>query len=171
MNKPHTYCKNGHLLLTTRRGDTKGDGHCHVCKLLRQKTYRKENPEVVMTYREKYYQHGGKEAIRRWYDSGGKEKQIALKCRNREVWLVFLSSLNMISCRRCGYDKCFSAIDFHHIDPKKKEMNIGNVLDKKIIDKRIEEVKKTITLCRNCHMELHRGLWSLEDLNTTEDEN
>ena len=29
-------------------------------------------------------------------------------------------------CEICGYDKCIEALEFHHLDPNKKEINISN---------------------------------------------
>lgn len=60
-------------------------------------------------------------------------------------------------CEICGYDKCISALQFHHKNPKEKDFNISkfccsNRLD---LDKAIEEVDKCTLLCANCHAEEH----------------
>ena len=69
-------------------------------------------------------------------------------------------------CERCGYDKYLGALDFHHIDPNEKELTIGN-RDFKLKDC-IEETKKCILICSNCHREFHAGLWNIEELNLEE---
>lgn len=59
-------------------------------------------------------------------------------------------------CSKCGYKKCFSALEFHHIDPstKKFELNARTLLSKSAIDVKTE-LEKCILLCANCHRELH----------------
>jgi predicted HNH restriction endonuclease len=53
-------------------------------------------------------------------------------------------------CSKCGYDKNSAALQFHHIDPKTKSFNFGNVANKswKSIS---SELDKCILLCANCH--------------------
>jgi len=58
-------------------------------------------------------------------------------------------------CSKCGYDKCFFAIDFHHKNPKEKKYQIGLMLRQKITPIRLAEIEKVIPLCRNCHAEEH----------------
>lgn len=65
-------------------------------------------------------------------------------------------------CIRCGYDKCLKALEFHHVDPNKKDFTISND-HFKLIDA-VEESKKCILICSNCHKELHDNMWSIEDL-------
>lgn len=66
-------------------------------------------------------------------------------------------------CNKCGYDKCIASIDFHHLRDKK--FQIAQALCKpKNIQAIIEEVKKCILLCRNCHGEYHYNMWSLDEI-------
>lgn len=57
-------------------------------------------------------------------------------------------------CEKCGYNKCITALEFHHIDPNEKDFGIGsfNVLS---FDKCKREVDKCILVCANCHREIH----------------
>jgi len=57
-------------------------------------------------------------------------------------------------CEICGYDKCIAALDFHHINGKKKEFRISRMGSTKW-EKVLEELKKCQLLCSNCHRELH----------------
>jgi hypothetical protein len=57
-------------------------------------------------------------------------------------------------CTRCGYDKCFDALEFHHTDPNTKEFHIGERRGLNIDALRVE-LNKCILVCRNCHTELH----------------
>lgn len=65
-------------------------------------------------------------------------------------------------CLRCGYDKSLVALDFHHIDPEKKDFTISN--DRFKLIEAIEEIKKCILICSNCHREFHAGLWKIEEV-------
>ena len=57
-------------------------------------------------------------------------------------------------CSNCGYNKCIGSLDFHHLDPKEKDLNYS--LFKTIFNKRLtDELDKCILLCANCHRELH----------------
>jgi hypothetical protein len=55
-------------------------------------------------------------------------------------------------CVRCGYKECIAALDFHHVDPKTKDINLNTNLN---IDIKLKEIEKCILLCCRCHRELH----------------
>jgi len=57
-------------------------------------------------------------------------------------------------CQLCGYKKCPAALEFHHIDPSKKDIRISAIGGRKwsIVKK---ELDKCILLCSNCHREIH----------------
>lgn len=69
-------------------------------------------------------------------------------------------------CVRCGYDTYLGALEFHHLDPNKKDFTISNSNMK--VKEAVEESKKCILLCSNCHRELHANLWNIEDLGKEE---
>ena len=54
-------------------------------------------------------------------------------------------------CKKCG-EKRYWVLDFHHIDPTKKEREVGKSGSIKTM---IKEIKKCIILCRNCHSDFH----------------
>ena len=81
----------------------------------------------------------------------------------RGEFLAKLKLLHSGKCAKCGYDTCLKALEFHHIDPSKKDFTISND-HVKLIDA-IEESKKCILICSNCHKELHDGMWMVEELN------
>lgn len=53
-------------------------------------------------------------------------------------------------CQICGYDKCVRSLDFHHVDPTKKDFAISEFKNRKI-EKLKDELDKCILLCSNCH--------------------
>jgi len=57
-------------------------------------------------------------------------------------------------CSKCGYDKCPAAFDFHHLDPREKDFAISSKLSWTVV---VEELKKCVLLCSNCHREAHDG--------------
>ena len=57
-------------------------------------------------------------------------------------------------CVTCGYDKCQAALEFHHLDPNKKDFSIGQHKNKSFKNIK-DELDKCILLCKNCHAELH----------------
>ena len=60
-------------------------------------------------------------------------------------------------CQICGYDKCASALEFHHIDMTEKELafNMAKNQSWEIVS---NELRKCILVCANCHREIHAGL-------------
>jgi len=58
-------------------------------------------------------------------------------------------------CVKCGYSKCISALEFHHIDPENKNRARSSYGAPRTWGwKRYwEEVSKCILLCANCHRE------------------
>lgn len=66
------------------------------------------------------------------------------------------------SCVICGYNKCFGALELHHIDPNEKEFSFGRFRrNPKALQTIINELKKCVLLCANCHRELHNNVMSL----------
>lgn len=57
-------------------------------------------------------------------------------------------------CKKCGYDKCHTALDLHHIDHTQKEFNI-NEMRNKAWGTVIKELDKCDLLCSTCHREIH----------------
>lgn len=58
-------------------------------------------------------------------------------------------------CVLCGYSRSPVALEFHHLDPSKKD---GNVSAFRSWAKVVAEIKETILVCANCHREIHDGL-------------
>lgn len=56
-------------------------------------------------------------------------------------------------CSRCGYQKFYGALEFHHRDPASKEMQWSQ-LKKRCWDVITAELDKCDLLCANCHREV-----------------
>jgi len=57
-------------------------------------------------------------------------------------------------CEKCGYNKNLAALDFHHLDPSKKDIN-WNTSRHWGWKRQKRELDKCILVCRNCHAEIH----------------
>ena len=65
-------------------------------------------------------------------------------------------------CQCCGYKTSDKALAFHHIDPNIKDMGFGNTrANPKRWSLIVEELRKCILVCHNCHSEIHAGVRDL----------
>lgn len=64
-------------------------------------------------------------------------------------------------CRVCGYDRCSSALHFHHLDPATKVDCVSRLLSNKTFDLAKIEAEKCILLCANCHAEVEAAVIDL----------
>lgn len=58
------------------------------------------------------------------------------------------------ACSRCGYDKYYGALGFHHRDPSTKRWDWNKLRLRKWSDV-LSELDVCDLLCANCHMEEH----------------
>jgi len=126
---------------------------------------RKRNAENCS----KYY-FANKEDMRkrnkRWQDAHRDICNAAIEIahnRWREAWMFFVESFGFTSCSRCGYDKSFAAINFHHVEPEKKEFEFCWLFGHKPTTERLQEFEKVIPLCANCHIEVHEELREIQN--------
>jgi hypothetical protein len=67
------------------------------------------------------------------------------------------------ACALCGYARCLSALEFHHLDPAQKRLHISqNGVALSIAEVR-REAGKCVLLCSNCHAEVEGGMVALPD--------
>ena len=81
-------------------------------------------------------------------------QRTANDCKNKRIKAIELLGG---CCQHCGYDKCSSALEFHHIDPTTKDVNFGN-MRRWSFSKIKKELDNCILLCANCHREEHERL-------------
>jgi len=84
------------------------------------------------------------------------------KKRNRQweknfliKWKKVISNLKINGCAICGYNRCNTALDFHHSNPKDKKFGINTHCFQHSNKEIMEETNKCILLCKNCHYEIH----------------
>lgn len=62
-------------------------------------------------------------------------------------------------CSECSYDKCSDALELHHLNPTDKTFSFGGIRAYPRSWKTIvEELKKCILVCSNCHREIEAGI-------------
>jgi hypothetical protein len=91
----------------------------------------------------------------------------AVQQRREKVRLMAISYKGG-RCQICGYDRCNEALEFHHLDPTKKDFGISNKGYTRSWEKVKEEVDKGILLCANCHREFHAGISQLPQVTVVE---
>jgi hypothetical protein len=77
-----------------------------------------------------------------------------VKARRKKHLLLLAGA----TCRLCGYNKCPSALHFHHIDSKTKSFALSAVNLTKPLPEVLDEMRKCVLLCGNCHSEVHAGM-------------
>lgn len=89
-------------------------------------------------------------------DRSNKRRLIRIDSKNRIV--QYMGGC----CANCGYNKCYEALEFHHLDPSSKEFNISRTAITSTNWGTIcAELDKCIMLCSNCHREVHAGKTSI----------
>jgi len=64
-------------------------------------------------------------------------------------------------CQVCGYATWQGSLEFHHLDPKKKDFSISVDGTTRSWERVRNEIEKCILLCANCHREVHAGVTQL----------
>jgi hypothetical protein len=67
-------------------------------------------------------------------------------------------------CVCCGYNKHFSALAYHHVNPSEKEIDFRHLRSSfgpKALNALISELRKCVLVCHNCHAEIHSGITSI----------
>lgn len=75
--------------------------------------------------------------------------------RQRSEFLIEKMGGRCYICRNIYH---YSAYDFHHIDPAKKDFALSQKMETPDFDKILQEAKKCLLVCSNCHRELHFNL-------------
>lgn len=88
------------------------------------------------------------------------KKYCSRKCKSKSGVDRFRRNLKLRAvsylggaCIDCGYNKCVTALCFHHVEPNRKHFSIssdGNTAPWADIQK---ELDKCVLLCLNCHAE------------------
>jgi hypothetical protein len=92
-------------------------------------------------------------------------KKYQRKTRERARTLVkYYTDLAGGCCQKCGYNRSWFALDFHHINSNEKVFNVSQIARKQngYNEDVATEIEKCILFCSNCHREYESGLWTAE---------
>jgi hypothetical protein len=94
-------------------------------------------------YSKKYYEKNKKDVI----------QKINAKKKIHKTW--FVNYKKQLKCVTCGFDHP-AALDFHHVERKKSNRKVHELVGDGNTKKRIlEEIEKCVVLCSNCHRVHH----------------
>lgn len=71
-------------------------------------------------------------------------------------------------CQQCGYDKCISALELHHVNPQEKEFTVSANANRSW-STIVPEIAKCTLVCANCHREIEAGLISSPPISFNQD--
>ena len=130
-----------YTIVKTKRG--KYNPHlisrCKSCKAQDQYKHRKPyDSKYAKTYKE-----NNKDKIKQWSRSS--------YIKRKQRWEDFMKQHK---CSKCGISD-YRVLQWHHLDPSTKTMTIGANARQGKWDDILEEVKKCICVCANCHFILH----------------
>jgi len=130
MRKICSKCKKEKPLSEFNLNNTKKDGHQGCCVLCQKEYGRSHYQKDSDRYKERARKRT--KEIRKFRDGYKEDKY----------------------CIICGYNKCITALEFHH--PGKKKDNISKLMGGGYSLARIkEELKRCDIVCANCHREIH----------------
>lgn len=83
------------------------------------------------------------------------------KQRRKQQAQEIIAGFRANGCQYCDErEPC--CLDAHHLDPATKDRDIGAMVSGHVgRDRLVDELKKCICICRNCHAKLHAGVLSL----------
>lgn len=84
-----------------------------------------------------------------------REKSHKTRERNRQRGMKNIKMQFGGKCSICNYNKCLDALSFHHTKPLEKNKDVSTLFRLKGIAAAIEEAKKCLLVCANCHAEIH----------------
>jgi transposase len=96
---------------------------------------------------------GGRSRCRRC----GSEAVVRRRRRVKEILMQEAGG----KCQLCGYDRFRGALEFHHLDPERKEFAISRRGITRGIAEVRAEARKCVLLCANCHAEVEGGVAEL----------
>lgn len=62
------------------------------------------------------------------------------------------------ACKICGYRRCISALEFHHVVPSEKHFSLSYRGVTRSLERARTEASKCVLLCANCHAEVEAGI-------------
>lgn len=134
MFKICSHCNQEKLLSGFRRDKTHRCGYHPWCKLCAREYHKS-------AYVEKY----------------GEKARIRNSIRAKEMREKIAEYKKTHPCEVCGETERV-CLDFHHLDPNKKDFGISTYSGTRGWKTIQEEIEKCVVLCKNCHAKVHAGI-------------
>lgn len=109
---------------------------------------------------------GQSKPFKDFYKKGGRKQGYASECKpcfnkttherqkkNKQKYINYMGG----KCSICSYNRCMEALEFHHLDPSTKEINLSSGRGYSF-ERAKKELDKCVLICSNCHREIHAGL-------------
>lgn len=97
---------------------------------------------------------------REWYARNKKRAKSAVLSRKKRIGELVKEAKSGKSCVRCGESRV-ACLDFHHVDPSTKRFALATARNVGLsLETILEEIKKCIVLCANCHRVEHDGAFA-----------
>lgn len=84
----------------------------------------------------------------------------AINKRNKDMRIKLMKLVNEFRMEHpciCCKESEISCLDFHHVDSSLKESTVSELIGCKSEKRLLEEMKKCVILCANCHRKFHAG--------------
>lgn len=127
---------------------------CKECCKVANKQYYDTHSEELVEY-QRYYVTNNFDKVANYQHKYWEDNKASLKEYNRmsrSAKREFVNGLKT-NCVKCGESRKY-IIDFHHKNPSEKTFEISDIF-RRSEEEVINEVKKCVCLCRNCHGEFH----------------
>jgi len=136
------------------------DYTCKVCSKQNSRQHYIKNKDKIDLHNKQWsLKHKEEKRLQDQQRYLNNKEEIKKQCKQRYLdYKQKLLKFKKNGCMVCGYNKCSRALEFHHLDPSKKEHTIANIRSK---DTLTTELDKCVLLCSNCHQEVHDGLLDL----------
>lgn len=104
-----------------------------------------------------------KQTAKDWYNKNKSSVVKAVQRRHKEKVKTFNVFKGNLGCALCDETEP-ACLDFHHLDPHQKDLEVAALLARGSKLRLQEEIKKCVCVCANCHRKIHAGLISLISL-------
>ena len=91
-----------------------------------------------------------REYSKKYYEANKSKVIQKSKTRRKSMRTQWMEYKKTLSCIKCGLSHP-AIIDFHHVNPTKEDRKLFEILRCDNFAAALEEIKKCVPLCANCH--------------------
>lgn len=103
------------------------------------------------------YEHRRRKDITEWVRQEARDNRVYRTQECKRIRDEFVST----GCALCP-EKEACCMHCHHLYPKNKKYNISRLVSAGRVNDLVDELKKTIVLCANCHSKVHAGIIEID---------